>query len=98
MIDDRQIKACPTAVPLWILLSRVEEKAGQLIKARSILEKARLKNPKSPELWLEAVRVENRAGLKNIGQSLMAKGKTICPSFMAKCQHQPEPYGYKDTG
>jgi len=52
----------------------VEERANQLIKARALLEKARLRNPKSPELWLEAVRVENRAGLKDIGLSLMAKG------------------------
>ncbi len=75
-----QIKKCPLAIPLWLLLSRLEEECGQLIKARSILEKARLKNPKCSELWLEAVRVENRAGLKHIANSLMAKGGvyTLC--------------------
>jgi pre-mRNA-processing factor 6 len=65
---------CPASAPLWILSSRVEEKAGQLIKARSLLEKARQRNPGVPELWLEAIRVENRAGLKNVALSLMAKG------------------------
>jgi len=57
--------------------SRVEEKAGHLIKARSLLEKARQCNPGTPELWLEAVRVENHAGLHNVAQSLMAKGVLI---------------------
>ena len=69
-----QIKKCPTSIPLWLLLSRLEERNKQLTKARSILEKARLKNPHCPDLWLEAVRVENRAGLKNIAMTLMAKG------------------------
>ena len=69
-----QLKKCPSAVPMWLLLSRLEERSGHLIKARSILEKARLKNPHCPELWLEAVRIENRAGMKNIAQNLMAKG------------------------
>ena len=68
------MKKCSNAIPLWILLSRLEEKNNNLIKARSILEKGRLKNPHSPELWLEAVRVENRGALKGIAQTLMAKG------------------------
>ena len=67
--------------------ARVEEKAGHLIKARSLLEKARQCNPGTAELWLEAVRVENRAGLSNVASSLMAKGNvsiiififTACP-------------------
>ena len=60
---------------MWLLLSRLEEREGNVTKARSILEKARLKNPKCPDLWLEAVRVEVRAGLKPIGMNLMARGK-----------------------
>jgi len=56
------------------MAARVEEKASHLIKARSLLEKARQCNPGTAELWLEAVCVENRAGLKNVAQSLMAKG------------------------
>jgi len=56
------------------MAARVEEKASHLIKARSLLEKARQCNPGTAELWREAVCVENRAGLKNVAQSLMAKG------------------------
>lgn len=46
-----QLKKCPHSVALWLLLSRLEERVGQLTRARAILEKARLKNPQSPELW-----------------------------------------------
>lgn len=67
-------KKCPQAVPLWILWSRLEESQKQLTKARSILEKARLRNPQNPVLWLESVRLENRAGNRVIAQSQMAKG------------------------
>lgn len=46
-----QLKKCPHSTPLWLLLSRLEEKIGQLTRARAILEKSRLKNPKNPDLW-----------------------------------------------
>lgn len=72
-----QIKKCPSSVPIWRLLAHLEEKRGLLTKARSVLEKGRLRNPKNPELWLEAVRIESRAGLKDIANTLMAKGKLI---------------------
>ncbi|VDO59108.1 unnamed protein product [Onchocerca flexuosa] len=45
------VKICPTFIPLWIWLSRLEESQNQIIKARSDLEKARLRNPKNAELW-----------------------------------------------
>lgn len=68
-------KKCPQAIPLWILWSRLEESQKQLTKARSILEKARLRNPQNSVLWLESVRLENRAGNKVIAQNQMAKGR-----------------------
>lgn len=46
-----QLKKCPHSVPLWLLLSHLEERVGQLTRARAILEKARLKNPQTAELW-----------------------------------------------
>lgn len=69
-----QLKKCPNSIPLWLLLSQLEEKNGALIKARSVLEKAKLKNPKNPQLLLESIRVELRGGLKDIALNLMAKG------------------------
>lgn len=75
-----QLKKNPGSIPLWLLLSRLEEKAGQLTRARSVLEKARLKNPQCPELWLEAVRIEVRGGKKNIASANMAKAMQECPN------------------
>lgn len=59
---------------MWILLAQLELRNGALIKARSVLEKARLKNPKNPQLLLESIRVELQGGLKDIAMNLMAKG------------------------
>nr|KAG5694409.1 hypothetical protein BaRGS_017442 [Batillaria attramentaria] len=91
---DEAVKHYPDFPKLWMMRGQIEEQqgntdaarnaynqgTGQLTRARSILEKARLKNPKTPQLWLEAVRVENRAGLKNIAMTLMAKALQECPS------------------
>ncbi|VDP74093.1 unnamed protein product, partial [Schistosoma curassoni] len=41
----------PHYTALWLQLARFEERQGNLTKARSILEKARSQNPKTPELW-----------------------------------------------
>ena len=38
-----QLKKCPTSIPLWLLYGRLEERSGNLTKARSVFEKARLR-------------------------------------------------------
>ena len=48
-------------------------------KARSLLELARLKNPKNPELWVEAIRLERRAGNDKLAVTLMARALQECP-------------------
>lgn len=87
----RGLKQCPDSTILWILSSRLEEHsqsfqegtnadpAAGSTKARSLLELARLKNPKSPELWTEAVRLERRNNHANLAESLMAKALQECP-------------------
>lgn len=55
------IKACPKEPMLWVLASRLEEMDGRSIKARALLEKARLVNPANDLLWAEAVGVEERS-------------------------------------
>ncbi|KAJ3300496.1 hypothetical protein HK104_011001 [Borealophlyctis nickersoniae] len=74
------LKHVPKSVPLWLLASRLEEAAGQQIKARATLEKARIMNPKTAELWCEAVRVEARSGNAAMAKALLAKSLQECPS------------------
>jgi len=80
LIVDVQLKKVHQSVHLWLLLSRLEEKCGQLTKARSVLEKGRHKIPHCPELWLEAVRIEARGGKKNIALANMARALQECPT------------------
>jgi hypothetical protein len=46
-----QLQKCPYSIPLWLLYARLEKDADNATRARSILEKARLKNPGIPQLW-----------------------------------------------
>lgn len=73
------VKACPKSVPLWLLYSRLEEKLGQLPKARSVLDRARLAVPKNAELWCESVRIERRAGNNKQAETLMERALRDVP-------------------
>jgi pre-mRNA-processing factor 6 len=68
------IKRCPTSIPLWLLLIQLEVDNDQLIKARANLEKARLRNPMTPELWLASVRLEMNAGNIQQAKVMLARG------------------------
>jgi pre-mRNA-processing factor 6 len=80
----------PSTAVIWILASRLEERAHTFdsqkaagagtTKARSLLELARLKNQKNPELWLEAIRMERRAGNEGLANTLMARALQECPA------------------
>lgn len=65
-------RACPSSVPLYLLLSRLEEKQGLIVKARSVLERGFL-STKSAEIALEQVKVEFRANNLQQAKVLMAK-------------------------
>lgn len=73
------VRKIPKSTLLWILASKLEEKMGVAIKARALLEKARLLNPKTPELWVEAVQVERRSGNIAMAKALLAKALQDCP-------------------
>jgi pre-mRNA-processing factor 6 len=64
---------------LSILLSRLLERSGALIKARSTLDKSRSVHSKNDTLWCEAVRLERRAGQIAAAQRLMANALQLCP-------------------
>lgn len=91
----RGLQECANNVVLWILASRLEERAHLydtktngntskpdigVTKARSLLELARLKNPKNAELWLEATRLERRTGNGKLADTLLARALQECPS------------------
>ena len=69
------LKACPKEVTLWILASKLEEADGKSIKARALLEKARLVNPANDLLWAEAVGVEERSGGATQAKAVLARGE-----------------------
>ena len=53
--------------------------SGNVVKARSVLDRARQAVPKSAELWTELIRVERRAGNANQARSLMASALQQMP-------------------
>jgi pre-mRNA-processing factor 6 len=74
------IKACTDCITLWILLASLEEETKGTVKARSVMEMARLKFPKNPELWLHSVRFERKIpGNERLADSLMARALQECP-------------------
>ena len=83
----RGLENCQNNATLWTLASRLEERAGDfdatlkggVTKARSLLELARLKNPRNPAIWVEAIRLERRAGNAKLAVSLMARALQECP-------------------
>jgi len=88
----RGLQHCPDNTVLWILASRLEERAPiykkknlnggykfGFTKARSFLELSRLRNPNNPELWLEAIQLERRAGNENLAVTLMSRALQECP-------------------
>jgi pre-mRNA-processing factor 6 len=74
------IKAVSKDITLRVLASRLEEADGKSIRARALLEKARLVNSKSDVLWAEAVRVEERSGAPAQGKALLARALQECPT------------------
>jgi len=79
-IYKRGVKNCPHAIDLWICYAKFEANVFQAYsKARSILETARLKNPKNPRLWLASMRVERQAKNFTVAQQLLAKALQESP-------------------
>lgn len=72
-------RECPNDPLPWILLSRLEEQHGLLVKARSVLDRARTKMPKNASIWLESVRFERRAGEKSAAVQKMSQALQALP-------------------
>ncbi|KAJ7694595.1 PRP1 splicing factor, N-terminal-domain-containing protein [Mycena rosella] len=74
------LKECSNDPRLWILASRLEEKDQKSIKARALLEKARLLIQGDDTLWAEAVRVEERVGASESAKSVLSRALQACPA------------------
>lgn len=72
-------RANPGAHVLFILLARIQEKTGAVVKARSTLDRGRSLNPKNPELLLEGIRLERRANNSSAANKLMSIALQECP-------------------
>jgi pre-mRNA-processing factor 6 len=74
------VKTCSKEPTLWILASRLEEADGKSIKARALLEKARLVNSGNELLWAESVGVEERSGGAAQAKTMLSRALQECPS------------------
>ncbi|KAI9725386.1 MAG: hypothetical protein M1828_003236 [Chrysothrix sp. TS-e1954] len=73
------MRQCPSSTTLWILAARLEQQAGLVVKARSILDRARLSVPKDAQLYLESVEVERRAGNMVAARNMMSRALQEVP-------------------
>ena len=74
------VKRCPDSIPLWGLMCDLELAHKNVTKARSVIEKARLRNSCNPDLWLKAVRIEADGGSRDQAMALMARALQECPT------------------
>ncbi|EEA05028.1 pre-mRNA-plicing factor 6, putative [Cryptosporidium muris RN66] len=79
-IFEKGLLLCPNSVDLWLAATDILIGKKDWKKARTMLDRARLKNPKTPELWLATIRLEESAGNSSITQQIMSKALRECPS------------------
>nr|WJH19485.1 U5 snRNP-associated 102 kDa protein (U5-102 kDa protein) [Euglena gracilis] len=72
---------CPESIPVWTMAAEIEEQLMKDVpKARALLDKAKLRNPKSAALWVALVRLEHRNGNEALVQMNLAKALQECPT------------------
>ena len=77
-VYQKGLKHSPNSVPLWMAYAALELKTSAS-RARAVCEKARLKNPKQPQLWAYAVQVELAAESTETAKTLLSKAIQECP-------------------
>jgi len=75
---ERGLQKCPRSVPLWLCAVECEVKQQKYTKARSLLEKSRLRNPGADLLWLKGIEVELLDGSERLAHHLMSKALQEC--------------------
>jgi pre-mRNA-processing factor 6 len=72
---------CPECITVWTSAAEIEEHfIKDVPKARSLLDKAKLRNPKNAALWVALVRLEHRNGNESLVQMNLAKALQECPT------------------
>lgn len=66
MLLESVIQTNPGHAPGWIAAARLEEVAGKLVQARSLINQGTKKCPKSEDVWIEAARLHNKQSAKAI--------------------------------
>jgi pre-mRNA-processing factor 6 len=64
---------------LWKQAAELEESQSLNVRARTLLEKGRLINPKNAVLWHESISMERRAGNVSAAKAMLAKALQECP-------------------
>merc|ERR1712190_440654 len=77
---ERGLQKCPRSVPLWLCAVECEIRQQKYTKARSLLEKSRLRNPGADLLWLKGVEVEMLDGSERLAHHLMSRALQECPT------------------
>jgi pre-mRNA-processing factor 6 len=75
----RGLKQCPSSIVLYECASALEERLKQPARARAIIEKGRMANPKNPELWRLSIRIELKQSQKT-AETMLAKALQECPN------------------
>jgi pre-mRNA-processing factor 6 len=66
LLLDSVIHTNPGHAPGWIAAARLEEVAGKLVQARTLINTGCKKCPKSEDVWIEAARLHNKQSAKAI--------------------------------
>ena len=74
------LEHCRDSRGLWVLLAELEERENNTVKARSVLERARLKNPKNDQLWLRSIQLEKRVSSSEIADRILSRAMQECPA------------------
>lgn len=74
------LKLCKQSIPLWVGAAKLEETDGKVIKARSILDRARFVNKANDLLWYHSIQLELRDNKVAQAQNLISKALQECPA------------------
>ena len=74
------MEQCRDSRGLWILLANLEEREQNIVKARSVLERARLKNPKNDHLWMRSIQLEKTVSSSDIADRILSRAMQECPA------------------